>query len=66
MKKLPEHKRELELQLVEVTPPRDRRAWLPGAQFANHELDTRRWRRAPAPNLDWQRTPTWLPRQRLN
>ncbi len=66
MKKFSEQDRELKLQLVDVTPPRARRTWLPGAQFAVHQLDTRRWRRAPANDLDWQRTPSWHPRQRLN
>ncbi len=66
MKKPIEQHPELKLQLIDLPVPRARRTWLPGAQFAVHQLDTRRWSRAPANDLDWQRTPSWHPRQRLN
>lgn len=66
MKRNSERDRELRLQLVESNTPRARRVWLPGAHFAEHQLDTRHWRRDPAAGLDWQRAPSWLARQRLN
>jgi hypothetical protein len=65
MKKTAEQEGELRLQLVEVTAPRARRAWLPGAQFAACQLDTRRWRH-PVTDFDWQQRPSWHVRQRMN
>ncbi len=66
MKKRTEFPPEPELRLAEIPALRMRRTWLPGAQFAAPRLDTRHWQREPGTDLDWQRTPSWHPRQLLN